>query len=127
MLSVKAIHVWVNSNGCNTIVLTNKHTNTCQHTYMWWSTIQDSVSRTPFLCVDLQRSLKVIGNVKLSVGNTIVWSGINYTRSSVCHERLLIVLGPIWAYEQRDQLVMLQWCGFWDVLIPDTVLRDGQK
>jgi len=80
-----------------------------------------------FLCVDLQRSLKVIGNVKLSVGNTIVWSGIIYTRSSVCHERLLIVLGPIWVYEQRDQLVMLQWCGFWDVLIPDTVLRDGQK
>jgi len=42
----------------------------------------------------------------------IPWSGLVYTT---------VVLGPTRAYEQRDQLVMLQWSGLWDVISLQTL------
>jgi len=37
---------------------------------------------------------------------------------------MTVVLGPTWAYEQRDQwslLVTLQWSGLWDVISLQTL------
>jgi len=34
---------------------------------------------------------------------------------------MTIVLGPTWAYEQRDKLLTLQWSGLWDVISLQTL------
>ena len=34
---------------------------------------------------------------------------------------MTVVLGPTWAYEQRDKLVTLEWSGLWDVISLQTL------
>jgi len=40
---------------------------------------------------------------------------------------MTVVLGPTWAYEQRDKLVALQWSRLWDVISLQTLLRDKRQ
>ena len=34
---------------------------------------------------------------------------------------MTVVLGPTWAYEQRDKLAAVQWSGLWDVISLQTL------
>ena len=40
---------------------------------------------------------------------------------------MTVVLGPTWAYEQRDKLVTLEWSGLWDVISLQTLCSNQIK
>jgi len=57
-----------------------------------------------------------------------VYSGIHKCNECIPRDTVVqptyfmtVVLGPTWAYEQRDKLVTLQWSGLWDVISLQTL------
>ena len=69
----------------------------------------------------------------IRVGHTIVWSGIHECNECISRDTyfMTVVLGPMRAYEQRNQPVTLSHASVeWVIgryFTPDTVLRDRRR